>query len=139
MNKKTLNSLSFVPKTDMYCAKNMQVITRCGTRTKFDRNKPDPIKHIERNDYPNCQKQKYLFKDAEKVFEDLSTNEEKEKTKSHTIKEILHLLSNEKVAQRMVDVLSILKEESNSPKIAKNIAYMISNIQNDLNPKLTYK
>ena len=123
----------------MHCAKNMQVITRCGTRTRFDINELDPINHIERNDYPNCKKQKDLFKDAENAFEELSTNEEKEKTKSHMIKEILHLLSNEKAAQRMVDVLSILKEESNSPKIAKNIAYMISNIQNDLNPKLTYK
>ena len=60
-----------------------------------------------------------MFKDAKKVFEELSASEEKEQTKSHTIKEILHLLSNEKVAQRLVDVLSILKEESNSPKIAK--------------------
>ena len=86
MNKKIVKILSCVPKIDMHCAKNMQVITRCVTRTGFDRNEPDPIKHIERNDYPNCQKQKDLFKDAEKVFEELSSNEEKEKTKSHTVK-----------------------------------------------------
>ena len=40
-----------------------------------------------------------------------------EQSKSNTIKEILHLLSNEKATQRLVDVLSILKEESNTPKI----------------------
>ena len=64
MNKKNVNSLACVPKTDIHCTKNLQVITRCGTRIGFDRNELDPIKYIERNDYPNCQKQKYLFKDA---------------------------------------------------------------------------
>ena len=52
-----------------------------------------------KNDYPNCQTQKDLFKDAEKVFEEMTANEDKEKAKSHIIKEILHLLSNEKDAQ----------------------------------------
>ena len=51
------------------------------TRTGFDRNEPDPIKHIERNDYPNCKKQTDLFKDAKKVFEELSSNEKKRKLK----------------------------------------------------------
>ena len=36
----------------------------------------------------------------------------------------------------MVDVLSILKEETNTPKITKNIAYMSSNIQNDFHPQV---
>ena len=57
-----------------------------------------------------------------------------EQSKSNTIKEILHLLSNEKATQRLVDVLSILKEEAYTPKITKNIAYMGSNIQNEFNP-----
>ena len=59
-----------------------------------------------------------------------------EKYKSNTIKEILHLLSNEKEAQRLVDVLSILKEEAFIPKITKNIAYMGNNIQNDFDPQV---
>ena len=77
-----------------------------------------------------------MFNNAEKVFEEISANAEKEKSKSHTIKEILHLLSNEKVAQRLVDVLSILKEESNTPKIGKNIAYMRSSTQSDFDPEV---
>ena len=52
------------------------------------------------------------------------------------IKEILHLLSNEKAAQRLVDALSILKEETNTPKITKNIAYMSSNTHNDFDPQV---
>ena len=64
----------------------------------------------------------------------MSDNEEQ--YKSNTIKEILHLLSNEKVTQRLVDVLSILKEEAHIPKITKNIAYMGSNIQNNFDPQV---
>lgn len=54
-----------------------------------------------------------------------------EQYKSNTIKEILHLLSNEKATQRLVDVLSILKEEAYTPKITKNITYIGSNTQNN--------
>ena len=125
MNKKTVNSLSYVPKTDMNYVKNLQVITRYGTRTRPDKNESEPIKCIQKYDYPNCDKQKQLYKGAKKDFQEISTN--KEKSKSNAIKEILHLLSNEKVAQRLVNVLSILKEESKTPKITKNIAYMSSN------------
>lgn len=56
INKKSVNSLSCVPRSNVHCAKNIQVITRCGTRTGFDKNTTEPIKHIEKNDYPNCQK-----------------------------------------------------------------------------------
>ena len=68
MNKKTVNSLSCVPKTSMNCVKNLQVITRYGIRTGLDKNESEPIKYIQNDDYPNCEKQKELFKDAEKVF-----------------------------------------------------------------------
>ena len=56
VNKKSVNSLSCVPKSNVHCAKNIQVITRCGTRIGFDSNTTKPIKHIENNDYPNCKK-----------------------------------------------------------------------------------
>ena len=69
MNKKSVNNLSCVPKHNVHCAKKIQVITRFGTRTGFDKDTTEPIKHIEKNDYPNCKKQKYLFKDVENVFE----------------------------------------------------------------------
>ena len=86
INKKSVNSFSCAPKSNVHCAKNLQVITRCGTRTSFDKNTTKPIKHIENNYYPNCQTQKELFKDAEKVFEEMTANEDKEKAKSHIIK-----------------------------------------------------
>ena len=98
MLEKIINKKS-VPKSDIHSAKNIQVITRCGTKTGFDKDIIKPIKHIEKNDYLNCQKHKDLFKDVENVYEEITTNEDKEKAKNHIIKEILHLLSNEKVAQ----------------------------------------
>ena len=60
-----------------------------------------------------------MFKDAKNVFEEMTSNEDKEQAKSNIIKEILHILSNEKDAQRLVDILSMLKEKSNSPRISK--------------------
>ena len=64
MNKKIVNSLSCVPKTDMNYVKNLQVITRYGTRVGLDKNESEPIKCTQKDDYPNCDKQKELFKDA---------------------------------------------------------------------------
>jgi hypothetical protein len=68
MNKKTVNTLSCVPKTNMSYVKNLQVITRHGTKTGLDKNETKPIKIIKKDDYPNTDKQKELYKDAEKVF-----------------------------------------------------------------------
>lgn len=96
----------------------------------------EPIKHIEKNDYPSYQKQKDLFKDVENVFEEIIANEDKKQAKSHIIKEILHLLSNEKVAQGLVDILAMLKDGSTTPKISKSIVYMSNNTQNDFDPQV---
>ena len=61
LNKKLVNNLSCVPKSDVHSVKNLQVITRCGTRIDYDKDIIEPIKHIEKNDYPNSQnKNTYL-------------------------------------------------------------------------------
>ena len=69
ISKKLVNILLCVPKSDVHSVKNLQIITRCGTRTGYDKNTIEPINHIEKNDYPNSKKQKDLFKNASKVFE----------------------------------------------------------------------
>jgi hypothetical protein len=132
INKKIVNNLSCVPNSTIADTKNLQVITRQGTKIGLDRNEPEILKIIQKYDYPNIDKQKELYKDAEEIFQELSTNEEHHK--SNTIKEILHLLSTEKATQRLVDVMSILREEVYTPKVSKNIAYMGSNIHNDFDP-----
>ena len=52
----------------MTFAKNLQVITRHGTKTGLDKNEPELIKSIQKDYYPNTDKQKELYKEAEKVF-----------------------------------------------------------------------
>ena len=64
MNKKIINTLSCVPKTNMTFAKILQVITRHGTKTGLNMNEPEPIKIMQKDDYPNTNKQKELYKDA---------------------------------------------------------------------------
>ena len=65
---------------------NLQVITRYVTRTSLEKNTTEPIKHIEKNDYPNCQSHKEMLKDAKRVFEEMTSSEDKEQAKSHIIK-----------------------------------------------------
>ena len=56
MNKKSVNSLSCVPKSDVHNVKNIQIITRFGTRNGYDKDTIEPIKIIDKNDYRNSQK-----------------------------------------------------------------------------------
>ena len=86
INKKSINNLSCVRKSDVHSVKNIQIITRCDTRTGQDKDTIEPIKNIEKNDYPNSQKQKDLFKNASKIFEEIIANEDKEQAKNHIIK-----------------------------------------------------
>ena len=98
INKKLVNNLSCVPKSDVHSVKHIQIITRCGTRTGYDKDTIELIKNIEKNDYPNIQKHKDLFKNASKIFEEIVANEDKEQSKNHIIKEFLHLLTNEEAS-----------------------------------------
>ena len=68
INKKLVNILSCVPKSGVHSVKNLQIITRCGTRIGYDKDAIEPIKNIEKNDYPNSQKQKEPFRNALKMF-----------------------------------------------------------------------
>jgi hypothetical protein len=86
INKKLVNNLSCLPKSDVHSVKNLQIIIQCGTRTGYDKDTIEPIKHIEKNEYPNSQKQKDLFKNASKVFEEIATNDDKEQAKNHIVK-----------------------------------------------------
>ena len=78
MNKKSVNNLSCVPKSDVHNVKTLQIITWHGTRTGYDKDKIEPIKIIDKNDYPNSKKQKELFRNASKMFEEIVANEDKE-------------------------------------------------------------
>ena len=87
INKKTVKALSCVPKSNIDDTKNLQVVTRQRTKTGLDRNEPEILKIIQKDDYPNIDKQKELYKEAKEIFQGLSNNEEH--YKSNTIREIL--------------------------------------------------
>ena len=70
------------------------------------------------------------------MFEEIVANEDKEQSNNYIINEFLHLLTNEEVAWRLVDILTILKDEPIKPRISKNIAYMSSDTQNDFDPQV---
>ena len=52
INKKSVNNLLCVPKSDVHSVKNIQVITWCGTRTGYDKDTIEPIKNIEKKWLP---------------------------------------------------------------------------------------
>ena len=86
INKNSVNNLSCVPKSDVHSVKNVEIIIWCGTRTSYDKDTIEPIKNIEKNDYPNSKKQKDLFRNASKMFEEIAANEDKEQSNNHIIK-----------------------------------------------------
>lgn len=53
MNKKSVNTLSHVPKNEILNAKNLHIITCLGTRIGNDKEKQESNKPIEKNDHPN--------------------------------------------------------------------------------------
>lgn len=68
INKKLVNSLSCIQKNEIPNLKNLEIITRLGTKIGCDKEKKEFTKLIENNDHPNVQKQKELFKNATKIL-----------------------------------------------------------------------
>ena len=71
MNKKLVNNLSCAPKSDVHSIKNIQIITQCDTRTGYDKDTIEPIKNIEKNDYPNSQNRKIYLRMLQKCLKKL--------------------------------------------------------------------
>lgn len=75
MHKKNVNHLSRVPKNEVLNTKNLQIITRQGTKIGEDKGKS--ISTIpQKHDYPNPTKQREKFKDSSQVFKYLATQED---------------------------------------------------------------
>lgn len=58
MNKKSIKTLSRVPKNEISNAKKLQIITWLGTKNCHDKEKQEFGNTIEKNDHPNVQKKK---------------------------------------------------------------------------------
>ena len=88
MNKKNIKLLSSVHKDDVKCAKNVNVITRNGTDTNNIE-----ISKANNQEYPDISMQKSIFKDATKVFEELSKSNVMIGNSNKTLNELLQLLT----------------------------------------------
>ena len=79
MNKKSINNSSCVPKNETPNVKNFQIIPWLGTKHGHDKEKQENRKPIEKNDdYSNVQKQKELFQNYTKIFQEIATQEDRE-------------------------------------------------------------
>ena len=63
--------MSSVQKCDVNCRKNLQVVTRQGTKIGNDNPRISKIKN--KDDYPNPIKQKQLYNGALNMFQKLAT------------------------------------------------------------------
>ena len=69
-DKKSVNVLSSFQKCDVIRTKNLQIVTRKGTKICTDN--PQVGKIINKDHYPNLDKQKKLYNDASHIFQELA-------------------------------------------------------------------
>lgn len=136
INKKFVNSLLCVQNNEISNAKNLQIITCLGTKIGHYKEIQEFDNRIEKNDHPNVQKQKDFFQKETKLFQDIVEQEEKEQCDKYVLNEFLQLLTNEDVVQRLVDLMSILKNKSTNTRISKTISYRGQTSQNDFDPQV---
>ena len=69
-NKKNVNVFSSVKKCDVIRTKNLQIVTRQGTKIGTDN--PQIRKIRNKDNYPNPAKQKQLYNNASHIFQELA-------------------------------------------------------------------
>ena len=131
MNKKNLKNLSCVDNgNDVECA-NVNIITRQGT----DTNNAEISKYKANNQaHPDVTHEKEAFKDASKIFKELSQNDIQIGNSNKTLKELLQLLTKEEAVDRLIDLLYEVRKSNTSGRIQKTICSMGKSDNPDLNP-----
>ena len=104
--KKNFNVLSCVQKHDVMNTKNLHIVTRQGTQIGNDNSRISKIK--EKNDYPNPTKQKQLYNDATYMFKELPRQEEADDSRQNTVKELIHLVQDDKSVSQFIDLSCII-------------------------------
>ena len=69
--KKNLNLLSGAPKNYVIKHKNLQIVTRQGTKTRNDNIQVTRLPSKDCN-YPQINQQKYVFNNASRIFKELA-------------------------------------------------------------------
>ena len=101
--KKNVNLLSCVQKYDVIRTKNLQIVTRQGTKNGNDNLRISNIK--SNNDYPNPIKQKQLYNDASNMFQEFTRQEVIDDSQQDISEELLNLRHNDKLVAQFIDLL----------------------------------
>ena len=103
---------------DDKCANNLNIITRNG----MDTNNIEISKlRVNNQGQSDISCQKAIFKDATKIFEELSKSDVRIGNSNKTLNELLQLLTKEEVVDRLIDLLYEVRQSNTSGKIQKTI------------------
>ena len=114
-----VNVLSSVQKCDVIHNKNLQTVTRQGT--KIDNDNPKIRKIKNKYCYPNPIIQKKLYNDASNIFQELAKHEANDDTRQKISQELINLIHNDNSISKFIDLLYNLKNKSHIDKQAKSI------------------
>ena len=92
LNKKKLNILSSVPKKDVIKHKNLQIITRQGTKIDHDNTQVTNLRSKDCN-YPQINQQKYVINNDSIIFEYITQEEDTQECRNKTLNGLFQLLT----------------------------------------------
>ena len=110
MNKRNVNHLLRVHKNDVLNTKNLQIITRQGTKIGEDKEKTSST-FMQNHEYPNPRMQRQIFNDATQVFKELAIQQDNLEHQNTKVNEFRQLLSKEGVVRQLVNQLDMLKDQ----------------------------
>ena len=106
--------MSSIQRCDVVQTKNLEIITRQGTKNGMDNPKISKIKNKE--DYPNPAIQKQLYNDASNIFEELAAHEETDDSRQKIAKELIKLINTDDSVAKLIDLMYNLKNNSAEDK-----------------------
>ena len=114
-----VNVLSSIQKGDVVQTKNLQIVTRQGT--KIDMDNPQISKIKSKEDYPNPGEQKQLYNDASIIFQELAAHEENDDFGQKTTNELIKLINKDESVTKLIDLMYNIKNTSSEDKWDKSI------------------
>ena len=131
-NKKNVNVLSSVQKCDVIRTRNLQIVTRQGT--KIGTNNPQISKIRSKYGYPNLDKQKQLYNDVLHIFQEFVAQEENDESKQKISQELINLMNTDNFVAKLIDLMYSVKNTSGVDKQDKSICNLNKKDKNDVDP-----
>ena len=129
---KSVNVLTCVEKYDIIHTKNLQVVTKQGTKTGNDNPRISKIKR--KYDYLDPIKKKELYNDASNMFQEFTRQEAIDDSRHNISQELLNLIHNDKSVAQFIDMLYNIKNKTCMDKQTKNICSLNKKDKSDADP-----